>query len=251
MTEISQHRDNPSMVITSPPAKASILRARQSQKYREPKFTGVIHIKGTTPSITTPNRTANETYQHQPPCDLKTLSFTYPLRLMSPSRNPKYPLHRNVYVLTHGGGILSGDRISLSVTLEGPVSLCLLTQGSTKVFKTRRAEENLPKPMMLSHSHLLHQNSRPQHQQLHESSTNGKTKYIQSQQYIHATISKNALLCLLPDPVTPFSDSSYQQRQLITLESGESSLVMVDWFTAGRVSRGEVWDFKEYESHVK
>ena len=54
---------------------------------------------------------------------------------------------------------------------------------------------------------------------------------------------------LLPDAVTPFAGSSYQQQQHIDL-SPQASLVAVDWMTAGRVSSGERWRFTSYASRT-
>lgn len=58
---------------------------------------------------------------------------------------------------------------------------------------------------------------------------------------------KDGLLLLLPDPVTCFSDAAYNQIQTFKLEEG-SSVALLDWITAGRMSRGEEWDFAAYRS---
>lgn len=52
-------------------------------------------------------------------------------------------------------------------------------------------------------------------------------------QHITATVAKDALLVLVPDPVTCFDDSKYQQIMIFKLHA-DASLVVVDWLTSGR-----------------
>ena len=64
-----------------------------------------------------------------------------------------------------------------------------------------------------------------------------------------ATISPRASLFLLPSPVTCFEHSSYSQHQTFhLLDPKSSSLLLLDWFTSGRLSRGESWAFDKYRS---
>jgi len=60
-------------------------------------------------------------------------------------------------------------------------------------------------------------------------------------------IDKGGLLLLLPDPVTCFSGAAYNQIQSFNLSEG-ASLLILDWFTSGRMSRGEEWQFSRYYS---
>ncbi|PIA37659.1 hypothetical protein AQUCO_03000307v1 [Aquilegia coerulea] len=68
-----------------------------------------------------------------------------------------------------------------------------------------------------------------------------------SEQNLEAKIGSNALLVLIPDPVTCFSTARYSQKQVFRMAS-DSSLIIVDWITSGRHESGEVWDFKHYKS---
>lgn len=62
-------------------------------------------------------------------------------------------------------------------------------------------------------------------------------------------IQPNASLFLLPAPVACFKDASYSQHQTFHLEDPSSScLLLLDWFTSGRQSRGENWQFERYRS---
>jgi urease accessory protein len=50
-----------------------------------------------------------------------------------------------------------------------------------------------------------------------------------------------------PDPVQAFANSSYTQRQEFHLAVG-AGLAFVDWFSSGRVARGERWEFERFQS---
>lgn len=57
----------------------------------------------------------------------------------------------------------------------------------------------------------------------------------------------DSTLFLLPDPVTCFGEADYKQCQSFRLHQS-SNLVLLDWFTSGRQSRGESWSFHRYGS---
>lgn len=60
---------------------------------------------------------------------LSKLSYSYPLKLLSPRLS--HPNVAVVYVLTYGGGLVGGDRIDLEVGVNDRTSLVLLTQVSS------------------------------------------------------------------------------------------------------------------------
>lgn len=115
--------------------------------------------------------------------------------------------------MTYGGGIVGGDLIELAISLGAGCYLTLLTTGSTKVFKAK--DDGLP-----------------------------------SRQYLDVNLDDHSFLAILPEPVTCFADSLYQQKQRFHLQR-TSSLVLLDWYTAGRKSRGEQWIFQKYYSENK
>jgi urease accessory protein UreH len=143
---------------------------------------------------------------------LSTLSFQYPLKLISP-RLPGQPC-TSVFMMSYGGGLVGGDEIDLSVVVESDTKLCLLTQGSTKIFKQRKIAD------------------RP-------TST--------TSQILRVKIENGALLALLPDPIQPFADSIYNQYQSFELHP-DSSLLLLDWVNSGRPARGENWTLASYLS---
>ncbi|KAF3053830.1 hypothetical protein E8E11_010416 [Didymella keratinophila] len=151
---------------------------------------------------------------------LKTVSYQYPLKLIAPEPLPPPDyvaevdtprLVHTVYLLTYGGGIVAGDSIDLNVHLDHQTRLLLLTQGSTKIFKTLD-------PQIVSHQHM-----------------NVHLKY-------------DAALVYIPDPVQPFAHTAFSQSQIYYLKEGQGSLCVCDWVTSGRSARGENWDIYEYKS---
>ncbi|KAF8312388.1 UreD-domain-containing protein [Clavulina sp. PMI_390] len=185
------------------------------------------------------------------------LSYRYPLKLLSPRTHatPSGVPVAIAYMLSYGGGLVSGDSIELDVDVGSNSSLMLLTQGSTKIFKTRAR----PTQSALGNNATHSSNSTP------SSST------ITTQK-LNAVIQPSGALILLPDPVTCFASSSYSQTQIFRLppitvtgserHSGAASAIVLDWFTSGRMHMahragtpsksdghiGEEWAFERYRS---
>ncbi|XP_073001594.1 urease accessory protein D isoform X1 [Typha latifolia] len=134
----------------------------------------------------------------------------YPLKLILP--NKVGSSHADVvwiYTLSYGGGIVSGDRIVCRINVGDGCTVALTTQASTKVYK----------------------------------SVGSKC----SEQVLEARIGRDALLAVIPDPVTCFSTARYSQKQVFRLFP-DSNLVIVDWVTSGRYESGEKWEFELYKS---
>jgi len=168
------------------------------------------------------------------------LSAAYPLKLLSPR------IARDriavAYMLTYGGGLVGGDRVTLFVDIGPRSNLMLLTQvrtervdrvvqnelvvvqGSTKVFKARLGGRK----SVRGHAST--------------SATDQST-----QQRMDVNIADGGALFLLPDPVTCFRAASFHQIQTFRLSAG-ASLVLLDWITSGRRSLGEEWVFSRYYS---
>ncbi|KAF2835406.1 UreD-domain-containing protein [Patellaria atrata CBS 101060] len=147
---------------------------------------------------------------------LQTLSYQYPLKLISPpplrASNSSNPiLIHAVYLLTYGGGIVAGDTLDLTIHLARRTRLTLLTQGSTKIFKSTSRD-------------------------------------IISRQRTTVDLESSAALCYLPDPVQPFARSAFEQTQVYNLRGGDGSLCVCDWVCEGRSARGEKWGCWRYTS---
>lgn len=135
---------------------------------------------------------------------LQTISYQYPLKLISPRPSGE---HKSVlvFLLSYGGGLVGGDSVDLSITVKQGSKLSLVTQGHTKIFKSASPD-------------------------------------IITRQTLKLHVHDGAGLCLLPDPVQPFENSVYTQKQIFNV-SPRSSLCFLDWVTQGRVARGEDWGF--------
>ncbi|KAL9152257.1 hypothetical protein ABFS82_11G109700 [Erythranthe guttata] len=114
-----------------------------------------------------------------------------------------------IYTITYGGGIVSGDSIAFDVTVGDGCTAVFTTQSSTKVYKSLGSKS--------------------------------------SQQTLEASVGQDALLVVIPDPVTCFSTAKYSQIQNFKLASG-SSLLLVDWITSGRHESGEKWAFSHFKT---
>lgn len=148
---------------------------------------------------------------------LRTVEYQYPLKLVSPApvKISTCDIVHTVYLLTYGGGLVAGDAIDLSVIIEG-ARLVLLTQGSTKLFKST-------------------------------------DRQVISKQNMTVTLQPGSSLCYLPDPVQPFEHSSFEQKQIYNIHNVDGdamlgSLCVLDWVSNGRSANGENWSFCRYAS---
>ncbi|GJJ13900.1 hypothetical protein Clacol_008157 [Clathrus columnatus] len=177
------------------------------------------------------NHSTNETAQAKGKVDVHSfgneanfsvLSYTYPLKMLSPKFQSTGILPTAVaYILSYGGGLVCGDKVELEVNVDVNTALLFLTQGSTKVFKVR--------PDLSKHGNAA---SRPS---------------IATSQIMNVTVQNGGIILLLVDPVICFRNASYMQQQTFNL-APTASLVVLDWITAGRLPQGEDWDFTRYQS---
>ena len=116
-----------------------------------------------------------------------------------------------VYSTTYGGGLVAGDQVVMDIEVGVGASLYLGTQASTKVYRSEGAV---------------------------------------AQQTVTARVAAGALLVALPDPVSPFAESRFQQRQIIDC-APTADLVWLDGVTCGRAARDERWAFSSYLSSLE
>ncbi|KAL8917706.1 MAG: hypothetical protein Q9172_005715 [Xanthocarpia lactea] len=165
----------------------------------------------------------------------EVLSFSYPLKLVvsAPHNLPHSsrigasttaPLHPSsvplLFLLTYGGGLVSGDQIHLSISLAPTTRLTIATQGSTKIFKPSQLQDRScpaqPSPL--------------------------------TRQDLCVRIAANAAVWLGPDPCQPFASSRYAQTQIFELDvKGGGNLGLLDWVCEGRSARGEKWAFEGWK----
>ncbi len=134
---------------------------------------------------------------------LETITYQYPLKLISPSPNATQKSIL-VFFLTYGGGLVGGDQVRLQITVQPKARISVVTQGHTKIFKS-------------------------------------SSRDVVTRQIFNVAVEASAALCLLPDPVQPFEGSVYEQSQIFTL-ANDASICLLDWVSQGRLARGEDWD---------
>jgi urease accessory protein len=140
------------------------------------------------------------------------LAYSYPLKLISP--RIRCADAAIAYMLGYGGGLVDGDSVAIDADVGDNASLVLLSQGSTKVFKVGNNFEHTS---------------------------------LGASQQLHCRLAQNSSLFLAPEPVTCFRGACFNQSQTFHL-TNSSNAVILDWFTCGRLFRGEQWQFQKYSS---
>jgi len=143
--------------------------------------------------------------------EVLTARATSPMKLLTPRSSVSSDA--SVVMSSYGGGLVSGDRLRLRVTVGDGARLRIGTQASTKVY--RRTERG------------------------------GACA-----QTINADVAAGATLIVAPDPVTCFAGAAYEQSQRFHL-APDASLLLVDWLTSGRWACGERWAFESYRSRTE
>ena len=108
-----------------------------------------------------------------------------------------------VSILNPTGGVLGGDRLRIEVHAGPGAHACLTTPSATKVYRTA-----------------------------------GEAAC----QDVRLRLGRGAILEWVPDHTIPFPGSAFRQRIDVEVAEG-ATLVLVDAFSAGRVTRGEAWRF--------
>ncbi len=113
-----------------------------------------------------------------------------------------------VSILNPTGGLVGGDRLLIDVDAGPGTHACLTTPSATKVYRTTGAA---------------------------------------ARQEVTLRLGPEAVVEYVPDHTIPFAGSDF--RQSLRVELGEKArLLVVDAFAAGRVARGEAWQFARLES---
>jgi urease accessory protein len=115
-----------------------------------------------------------------------------------------------VSILNPTGGLVGGDRLSIEVEATAGAHAVLTTPSATRVYRTEGED---------------------------------------STQSVRIAIGPGATVEWVPDHTIPFAGSSF--RQTLDVEMDESArLILVDAFSAGRIGRGEAWQFALLDSAV-
>ena len=114
-------------------------------------------------------------------------------------------------LLNPTGGVLGGDRLVTEIILEKETHVCLTTPSATRIYRTSEQPAVLKTMIQLG---------------------------------------EGATLEYLPDHVIPHTGSSLRQSLRVEMARG-SRAVILDSLAAGRVARGERWNFSEIDSRTE
>jgi len=115
-----------------------------------------------------------------------------------------------VSILNPTGGLVGGDRLSIDVEVTTGAHAVLTTPSATRVYRTDGDD---------------------------------------AMQSVKIAIGPRAAVEWVPDHTIPFAGSAF--RQTLDVEMDETArLILVDAFSAGRVGRGEAWQFAHLDSAV-
>ncbi|GAX19712.1 urease accessory protein [Fistulifera solaris] len=121
----------------------------------------------------------------------------------------------------YGGGLVQGDQVDWKIHVQKEARLGLITQGANRIYKHQSTSSDEPI----------------------------------SQTTLHATVEADGLLVHAPDPVSCFQHSRYRQTSHIQVQHDDDtrrqeSVCWMDWFSAGRLSRGERWQQTQLENNT-
>lgn len=158
---------------------------------------------------------------------ISTIYSTYPVKLFPLTSKHIHTIHKPgnsnnrmrcksqlCYIITYGGGVLANDSINLSIQLQSNTTAVLTTQTSTKLYKSL-----------------------------------SNVQYCV--QCMNVVMECNSTLYLTPDPITPYRDSRYIQKQCFHLTDLSCNLLLIDSYTSGRygdTDRKERWSMHSYMS---
>ncbi len=133
--------------------------------------------------------------------------FRTPLQIMRP-----YYLDDSgtayIYLLSPGGGVVGGDRYSITVTLETGARACMTTASATKIYAS---------PDTMAH------------------------------QRFDIVLQAGAAFEYLPEQIIPFARSAFRQDMTVRLGSGAVAVLM-EIVAPGRLARGEAFAYRDYSS---
>ena len=113
-----------------------------------------------------------------------------------------------VSVLNPTGGLVGGDTLDIDIAVGGEAHACLTTPSATKVYRASGTAAT---------------------------------------QNITIRLAPGARLEWVPDHTIPHAGAAFRQRFLAEVDDG-ATLVVVDAFAAGRIARGEAWQFALLDS---
>ncbi len=144
---------------------------------------------------------------------IEDMYFTPPLKIIDPlyEEHPLYGEVANIMLLSVSAGLMEGDTQEIDITIGKDTKVVLSSQSFEKIHNTQ----------------------------------DGKAKRISQ-----IRLESNSFLDFNPLPVIPFANSSFENLTHIDMAQ-DAMLSYSEIFCAGRVSRGEVFEFTNFISRLK
>lgn len=115
------------------------------------------------------------------------------------------------YLVNPTGGLVGGDRIEIEIAIQEHAHAFVTTPSATKIYRSLGPFAS---------------------------------------QEMRVTLKNQAIFEYLPQYIIPFAQSRYFQKTKIQMEEDTRALIL-DFFTTGRLARGEHLQFEEYRSHTE
>lgn len=157
---------------------------------------------------------------------LTSMLYRTPLRLFE-TRHPEDKRAAAVLLSSHGGGMLGGDQVKLSIEAEGHARLRVTSGANSHIYPHR----NLPADGGETSNGTSDGTAAP-------------TSFT-----LEGRLTEDARLEYLAEPAVLHAESRYVQRQNWRLENN-ARLLLVDYLQAGRTESGEAYDFSFCRSEV-
>lgn len=156
------------------------------------------------------------------------VSFRYPLRLFVPRPHDGGKAAALwCYAATYGGGLVSGDEVSLAIDVEEGASVAVGSLAEGKVYRRRGGEGD----------------------------GGGALPSAPARMDVTCEVRSAGLLVWAPEPTSLYRDSALASRLAVRLEDDSAACVLVDCVTAGRTERGggqlgEQWSAASVDTRV-
>jgi urease accessory protein len=125
--------------------------------------------------------------------------------------DPQLPEMASATIVSPSGGVLQGDRLEISIEVGAGARLRLDTPSAMRLYRMPDGG---------------------------------------AEQQIHLTVEAGGHLEYLPDPAIPFAGADFVSRTHVRIGDG-ATLILAEAVTAGRAARGEVHQFRRFESVVE
>jgi urease accessory protein UreH len=126
----------------------------------------------------------------------------------------------------YGGGMAGGDSAVIDISVTAGAVLHVTSQGTNRVYKTKQQQQQQQRPVV---------------------SATANTAEVEDDEVtrLETTVrcGPDATCWMIPDPTQLQRNARYRQTISYELDVTSHNFIAIDWVSAGRLTRGERWDF--------